>query len=143
MLYSAKPEWKKWLEVAACFIEYKDKILLLKRPSSHKFADTWIEPGWKVDTWENPEDAMIREIFEESWVIIQKWQAKNLWKKYFYFDETHISITFFHCTFQDKPNIILTAKEASEYKWVSIDEALKMNLIDDLDEILNIFFIQK
>jgi 8-oxo-dGTP pyrophosphatase MutT (NUDIX family) len=143
MLYSIKPEnITDWLKVAACFIECNGKILLLKRPKNHKFHGTWIEPGWKIDQWETPEEAMIREVFEESGILISKWQATQIWTKYFYFDNMNICITFFHYKPIDKPEIILNLNESHEHVWQTPLEALKLNLIDDLDEILKTFFIQ-
>jgi hypothetical protein len=54
----------------------------------------------------------------------------------------NICITFFHYKPIDKPEIILNLNESHEHVWQTPLEALKLNLIDDLDEILKTFFIQ-
>lgn len=124
------------MKVAACIIEHEWEILLLQRHSDHKFGGTWAEPGGKLDIGEDYETAMIREIFEESSIILHPWQADVLFKKYHRFDDTNITITFYHTILQTRPSIILSENEHWNYTWVSPKEALTMNLIENFDEIL-------
>jgi len=53
------------IEVAGCYCEYEDKILLLKRTPHKHQGDTWGIPGGKLDEGETPQIAVIREVFEE------------------------------------------------------------------------------
>lgn len=137
MLYHKKPQnYITEMEVSACIIEHAWEILLLQRHAEHKFWGTWAEPGWKVDPGENDEDAMIREIFEETWIVIKEWEAKKLFKKYFRFDDMNISIVFYHIILDIKPEIILSENEHSDSIWVTPKKALEMNLIEDFDKIV-------
>lgn len=142
MLYSKKLiDYITDMEVAACIIEHEWKILLVQRCVWHKHGGTWTEPGWKVEAGESHERAMIREIYEESGVIIKAWEADLLFKKYFRFDDTNIAITFYHIILDIKPEVTLSAREHSDYVWVTPKEALTMNLIEDFDTIIRwIFF---
>ena len=137
MLYHKKPiAYISEMEVVWCVIEHEWEILLVKRCSNHTFWDTWSEPGWKVDPGETNEQAMIREIFEESWIIIKKWEADLLFRKYFRFDGTNITISFYHRILDIRPRITLSPREHSDYVWVTPEKALNMNLIEDFDTVL-------
>lgn len=65
MLYSQKPkDYITELEVAACIIDCKWEILLLQQAPNKNSPGTWLEPGWKCEEWESPEETMIREIYK-------------------------------------------------------------------------------
>ena len=67
MLYMQKPEkFTPKFEVVSCFLEYKNEILLLLRQDHKNQPNTSGVPAGKVDTGENIDDAMVREIFEET-----------------------------------------------------------------------------
>lgn len=137
MLYPQKPHnYTIEMEVAACIIEHKWEILLLQRCAEHRFWGTWSEPGGKLDPGENHEEAMIREVYEESWINIQPWASQKLFKKYHCFDDTNIAISFYYIVLTERPDITLSSSEHSDYCWISPKESLKMNLIEDFDEIL-------
>jgi len=137
MLYNEKPEnFITEIEVAGCVIEYNWEILLMKRSTAASFAWKWQQPWGKVDIGEDPEQAMIREVYEESWIVIKSWAANKLFKKYFHFSGLHIVITFFKTNIDKKPEVSLSPTEHSEYKWLTPREALKMDLIEDFDLIL-------
>jgi len=137
MLYQKKPKnYITEVEVAGCIIECQWEVLLLQRPLNMKFWGTWVEPGGKLDPWESTETAMIREIFEETGITIKLWEAKYLFKKYFYFDDKNIAITFYRVTLPAKPQVVLSSKEHSDFIWITPMEASKMNLIEDFGEIL-------
>lgn len=145
MLHKEKPhDYIVEMEVTACIIECNGEILLLERCPGNKFWGTWSEPGGKLDPGENHEQAMIREIYEESWVVIQVWETEKLFKKYFRFDDTNIAITFFKLSLNKKPKITLSQTEHSDYVWVTPSKALTMNLIEDFDEVvMEIYNIKK
>lgn len=86
--------------------------------------------------WESPEETMIREVFEETGIVMQIWEAKVLFKKYFYHLETNIAIDFFYVTLESKPKVTIS-DEHSQYLWVTRKDALYMDLVIHFDEILN------
>lgn len=75
--YYCKETWfksnhmtKKLLLVAAvAMINDKNQLLLAKRPEGKALAGLWEFPGGKVEQGETPENALIRELYEEIGII--------------------------------------------------------------------------
>ena len=57
--------------VAACALVDPDgRVLISKRPQGKSMAGLWEFPGGKVETGENPEQALIRELAEELGIAV-------------------------------------------------------------------------
>jgi len=54
------------IQVAVCFIIYQHKLLLMQRPEKKMLAGLWEFPGGKIESGELKENAVIREIKEET-----------------------------------------------------------------------------
>lgn len=60
-----KPE-NRILHVVACALVDQDgRILLTQRPEGRSMAGLWEFPGGKIEPGESPEEALIRELWEE------------------------------------------------------------------------------
>jgi 8-oxo-dGTP diphosphatase len=53
------------LVVAAALVDADNRVLIAERPAGKAMAGLWEFPGGKVGAGETPEDALIRELFEE------------------------------------------------------------------------------
>lgn len=136
MMFLEIPDgYREDFRVAACIIEAEWKILLFQQWGHKQDAGKWLEPGGKADTGENYENAMIREVFEETWIMIGWWEAMKLFRRYFHYHSMHITIEMYSMKYTQKPTITLS-KEHSQYWWFSLQETLWMNLVEDLDCIL-------
>ncbi|MBT8037930.1 MAG: (deoxy)nucleoside triphosphate pyrophosphohydrolase [Verrucomicrobiae bacterium] len=51
--------------VCAVIQDERKRLLVCQRPTGKAHAGKWEFPGGKIETGENPEDALRREIFEE------------------------------------------------------------------------------
>ena len=60
------------VEVVTCFLQVGDKILLLQRNDDKLLGGAWVTPGGKIDSGESAKDAIIREIIEETGIILQE-----------------------------------------------------------------------
>ena len=79
MIYSTPPpHFIPRAEVAACYIEYDGKILLLQRKPGGFWWETWWTPGGKIDAWEHFTEAAIRETFEETGIRLDSSKIKFL-----------------------------------------------------------------
>ncbi|MDO8288034.1 MAG: 8-oxo-dGTP diphosphatase MutT [Parvibaculum sp.] len=60
------------LVVAVALIDVDGRVLLAQRPEGKSLAGLWEFPGGKVETGENPEECLIRELNEELGITVSK-----------------------------------------------------------------------
>ena len=136
MLYHNKPHnYTSDMEVSEGIIECGGKVLLVQRSEHCSAWGTWCGPGGKLDPWETCEEALMREIHEETGIDISEFTSEKLFTKYFYFLGKNIKIHFYKIFFESEPEVILNS-EHQDSIWVYPQEALEMNLNEDFDEIL-------
>lgn len=57
------------ITAGAIIIDNEKKMLLVKRPSDKKlFPNSWSFPGGKLEEWESLDEAVVREVKEETWL---------------------------------------------------------------------------
>ena len=143
MVFSEEPkEFKPKLEVASCYVIYKEKILFLKRCATSTWNFTWGIPGGKIEKHQSPYDAMIQEALEETGLDISKMNPRFLKKLYVKDPQKDFIYHVFICELHDEPKaIILAPNEHTEYKWLTAAQALKeLELVPGEDECLRFIF---
>ena len=59
--------------VAACaFIDADGRVLIAQRPAGKPMAGLWEFPGGKIETGEQPEQSLIRELKEELGIVVNE-----------------------------------------------------------------------
>ncbi len=121
-------EGQKYPEPAVgALILNPEKQLFLMR--SHKWHGQYVIPGGHIELGETMERALIREVKEETnldihnieFLLFQEFIFdKSFWKKDHY-------IFFDYLCRTDSSDVILN-EEAEEYTWVSVEEALKLQV---------------
>jgi len=134
MIHENKPaSFNPMFEVVSLFIENKEKILFLQNSSAKKHNPLlWGIPAGKIEKNENKEEALIREIFEETGIVLGKNKLNynsTVYIKY----PTHDFIYHMYKTSITKNEEIKLSKEHINYKWLTAKEALKLPLILDED----------
>lgn len=117
-------------QVATCFIEYNEEILALRRGRKDSQYGLWGIPGGKMESKEDPRQALSREIFEEtqifipadSFLFLDKAISKNK------FDGTY-GLYLYYFKLISKEAIVINNQEHLDYRWVSLKEFEKMNLL--------------
>ena len=112
--------------VGALIFNKEGKVFLMK---SHKWKNKFNIPGGHVELGEKMEDALKREIKEETGLDI--YDLKFLYSPEFIFGDDfwkkkHFISHDFTCK-TDSENVVLS-NEGQEYFWVYPEEALKMDL---------------
>jgi 8-oxo-dGTP pyrophosphatase MutT (NUDIX family) len=116
------------LEVAGCYCEYEDKILFLKRHPDKPHGNTWTIPGGKLDPGETPCQGAVREVFEETGILMNPDELHVIDALYLRSDQNYVFHRFYK-RFANLPAINLGLAEHTQAKWVTISEALALPLI--------------
>jgi 8-oxo-dGTP pyrophosphatase MutT (NUDIX family) len=104
-----------------------DKFLLVK----HKKLGKWIQPGGHIDTNEDPEEAAIREVLEETGLNVRLIGERPegcytlplaLQKNLFKSDPNHIHMDFVYIAIPEDEELRLNEQESDGLEWFTIDE---------------------
>ena len=102
---------------AVALIDIDGRVLITQRPKGKSMEGLWEFPGGKIESGENPEDALVRELYEE--LGIETWSsclAPLTFASHGYSD-FHLLMPLFACRKWDgtpKPN------EGQILKWVHV-----------------------
>lgn len=139
MLYKEKPEnFTPKFEVVSCFVEYNNKILLLLRQDHKPEPNTYGVPAGKVDIWETIQEAIQREVWEETGIELK--DAKHFEKLYVKYPDFDFTYHIFHQKIDQKPNVTINLNEHKEYKRIHPKKALELDLIEDEDACIKLFY---
>jgi len=113
--------------VGALIFNSLGNVLMVR---THKWSNLWGIPGGKIKWGEPSEDALRREIKEETnldivdieFVLVQD----CIHSKEFYRD-AHFILLNYTCRCVGEPQVRLN-DEAREFRWLTVEEALKMEI---------------
>ncbi|MBF0780526.1 NUDIX hydrolase [Granulicatella sp. 19428wC4_WM01] len=110
-------------------IEHHNKFLICKRQSHLKIApNIWNVPAGKVKENEGIEEALLREVKEETNLDISNVEYID----YHFINKKHKRIVFTYYTKVEKiENFILDKTEFSESKWISAEEVDEITSLPD------------
>ena len=116
---------------AAIFHHGKILLLLRSRPSKgeHGF---WELPGGRMNLGECYEDAVKREVFEETGLKISVGRPLNVFDAKRDADTQVVGITFL-CTLVDEDMNVILSDEHLEWEWVSFDRIGTKKIIPGLN----------
>lgn len=106
------------------------KVLVLQRSSTHPLYSLHLDfPGGLVDHDEDVSQAAVRELYEETSLVIQ---PKDLTKIMEIINGDTLHVLFTGQLDSENPTITLSWEHAS-YQWMSIDELLTQKYPDGVD----------
>ena len=121
--------------VAALIVSSDGKILLAKKRPLPRvvYEGVWVIPGGVVDSGETNEEALQREVLEETNLKIKN--IKYLTSLVFERDD-NIPVVVISLYADPEEGEIKLSKEMTEYKWVTLQEAKNHDLIEGIYEEL-------
>jgi len=141
MIYKEQPEnFSPRFEVVSCFLDCNGEFLLLHRHDYKPQGGTWGVPAGKIEKGEQIEEAILREIEEETGYKASPLLLNNFNKLYVRYNDYDFVYHTFYLNLDYKPEIILEDGGHKDFKWVTPKDTLKMNLIQDLDECIKLFY---
>jgi phosphoglycolate phosphatase len=112
--------------VGALIHDGAGKVLMIR---THKWSDLWGIPGGKIERGESSEDALKREILEETHLTISDirfvMNQDCIDSPEFIRPEHFILLNYLA---KASSHEVILNEEAEEFLWLSLDEALKLNL---------------
>ena len=106
----------KLVLVAACaLLDVDGRVLLAQRPAGKPMAGLWEFPGGKVESGEQPEDSLIRELKEELGIVVREACLAPLTFASHAYPEFHLLMPLFVCRRWDG---MVTPREGQRLAWV-------------------------
>ncbi|NIM47088.1 MAG: NUDIX domain-containing protein [Candidatus Aenigmarchaeota archaeon] len=141
MMYLKKPEgFNAKFEIVSCFCINNGKILLLHRQTDRPQGETWGVPAGKIKKNENVNQAIIRELFEETGVPFSRNMLKYFSKVFVRYPDYDFVYHMFSAPLVNKKRVKIDSNEHKEFLWVTPKDALRLQLIQDLDKCIKLFF---
>ncbi len=141
MMTKEKPEgFNKRFDIAGCFVQHDGKFLLLRRQPDKANGNTWGLPAGKADPGESMLQALLREVQEETSLQLSEESITYFDSLYVRDGDFDIEWHMYATTHEAQPIVQINPKEHSEYKWVTPEESLSMDLIHDMPESIKLFF---
>ena len=115
MTLAAQPFLPLLVVPAIALVDSDSRILLAKRPENKPMAGLWEFPGGKMKTGETPEQALIREIYEELGVNTKQFCLAPVSFASHAYDAFHLLLLLYICRrWQGRPE----PREGGELAWV-------------------------
>lgn len=121
--------------IACCYLHYKDKILLVHRQDGKHEGNHWGIPGGKLGKGETLFDGVVREVFEETGLCLDREKLHFIGKLYIRvpnFDFEYHMVDY-GPEIEDPASVKINFNEHKGFTWMTPQDALKMDLITDED----------
>lgn len=138
-----QPDISPLFASVGCFCIFEGKILLLKRVRGKSYPGYWGVPSGKIADGESPIKAVIRELFEETGILLSHDNLTEVKTFHVVNEDMNFLYTLFLTDLRLLPNIKLNGLEHTEHEWFTPEAALKLNLVPDVDGCIDEIFPHK
>jgi 8-oxo-dGTP pyrophosphatase MutT (NUDIX family) len=143
MIFLEPPEnFNSKFDIVSCFFEHDGKFLMLLRQDAKPQGNTWGVPAGKVERNESLSVAMERELEEETGykATLDPEPINTVYVRYQEYDFVY---HIFHYLLHEKPEIIIEPSAHRAFRWVYPEETKEMNLIQDMDSCIKLFYFDR
>lgn len=141
MTFQEPPEnFKPRFEITGCLVECEGNILILKRLETKSHGGKWGMPAGKIDAGETPEQAIARELKEETGLATDSNSLILVKKLYMRIPEYDLVYYLYRLPLANKPVIEINPKEHQTFQWLTPQSLLKLDFMHDFDECLKVAY---
>ena len=117
---------RKQLPVAVGAIEYQGRFLIMRRVDEIPALNgQWEFPGGKIEFGESPVEGLLRELREETGLIVRDPELLGIHSHVWHFPQQDVqAFLIFYRVQTDTDQIHLIKGENDDYKWVTLEEYL-------------------
>lgn len=123
------------VQVAACYLEINQQLLLLQRAQGKLEGGKWSVPAGKLEENETPENAAKRELFEETGISVEDAHVQRLNALYIRKPEVDYIYYLFKVQLNHVPEVCLSDEHQS-YRWANSNDIENIALMDGAREAL-------
>lgn len=109
------------LKASCCCLHCGDKFLIVQNAPDQDEPGLWGHPGGKIEPGESPRDAALRELQEETGIILEPHAITKGCMLYVRGSSCDYVLYMFKGKIDKQPAVLLS-HEHSDYKWVTIEE---------------------
>lgn len=141
-VFQEKPEnFNPQTEVSACFIRVGEDVLFLKRAENKPQGTTWGIPGGKKNKGETSDEAVIREIREETGIKISENLLSYHGKVYVRYPDMDYVFHMYEYQIENFPEVKFNPEEHEDFRWVALPDALEqLTLIPGEEECISLAY---
>lgn len=113
------------ITVGALIFNDRDEVLMVR---THKWSDLWGIPGGKIKWGETSEEALRRELLEETNLVVEDIRfvlVQDCIHSTEFYRDAHFVLLNYTCRARENQTVKLN-EEAEEYRWVTVAEAMKL-----------------
>lgn len=129
--------FKSLFSAVGCVCFHKTDVLLLKRIDDKSFPNLWGVPTGKIENNETPIQTIIRELYEETKIVLSADRLKFVDTFYISTEEMSFTYILYFVDFDLPPEIIINSFEHKEYKWIHVDQIGNLNLVPAVEETIS------
>lgn len=142
MIHKTKPPgFKSRFDIVSCFVKKEDKILILLRQDHKPQGNTWGLPAGKINGKESSLNAIHRELKEETGIAAPKENIQYLGKAYTRYPGYDFIFHIYKTEVNKDTQVVINPGEHKEYKWVEIGNTESLELMEDLTECIDQFYL--
>jgi 8-oxo-dGTP diphosphatase len=139
-IYQVMPKnFSPVVEISVLWIETPKGFLFLQKNLNSKNApNSWAPPGGTLEKEENSNKAAIRELFEETGIVVKLPSIKLITKLYIRKKDHDFTYYMYDIKLNHTPDVKLSV-EHQNYAWLNLTEAKKLFLMSGVLETIKIY----
>lgn len=131
-------DFTPYVSAVGCVVEKSGQILFLQRSLGSACPSVWGIPGGKIEEGETPQEAVVRELFEETAITMELEKLSPVVTLFIKKPQGHYPYHMFFYPCEELCKVLLSDEHVA-YKWVSLEQMSRFSLIVGSQETMAIF----